>query len=151
MTWERLPVPLVILISFNLIEQGISAYWIFTSVWKKVKVCDICGDAVKEDLLDIRNRYNDVAEHTYSELHFCYATIACGKWWTKKGIDFVKKASELKIQSCVLGIAGASSANGISNFIVQKPNQASLMYDLPSDVAKRPFCNADEGLPVVVP
>ncbi|XP_057462366.1 uncharacterized protein LOC130752582 isoform X3 [Actinidia eriantha] len=59
---------------------------------------------------------------------------------------------ELKMQSCALGVAGASSANEISSFAEQKPNQTSLMYDQSSEfTAERPFCNADEGLPVVVP
>lgn len=32
--------------------------------WKQVKVCDICGDAGREDLLAICSRCSDGAEHT---------------------------------------------------------------------------------------
>ena len=56
------------------------------------------------------------------------------------------------MQSCTLGVAGASSATGITSSAEQKPNQTSLMYDQSSDfAAERSFCNADEGLLVVVP
>ncbi|XP_022866085.1 tyrosine-protein kinase BAZ1B-like [Olea europaea var. sylvestris] len=33
--------------------------------WKQVKVCDICGDAGREDLLAVCSRCSDGAEHTY--------------------------------------------------------------------------------------
>ncbi|XP_057478874.1 uncharacterized protein LOC130766198 isoform X3 [Actinidia eriantha] len=75
---------------------------------------------------------------------------------SKSTIHVARRGSGLpgehKMQSCTLGVAGASSANGISSSTEQKPNQTSLVYDQSSDfTAERPFCNADEGLPVVVP
>lgn len=37
---------------------------LFAAYCKQVKVCDICGDAGREDLLAICGRCSDGAEHT---------------------------------------------------------------------------------------
>ncbi|KAL7003832.1 hypothetical protein U1Q18_004975, partial [Sarracenia purpurea var. burkii] len=71
----------------------------------------------------------------------------------RRGPEIPVPSGENKRQSCLPGVVGASSTNGISSCAEQKPNQTNLLCDLSTSsfTVEGTLNNANEGQPDVLP
>ncbi|XP_010502787.1 PREDICTED: uncharacterized protein LOC104779880 isoform X2 [Camelina sativa] len=105
-----------------------------------VKVCDICGDAGREDLLAICSRCSDGAEHTYC-MRVMLKKVPKGDWLCEE-CKFAEEAKKKKLETkgkseSAVNLSTQSSSKRHIDKFEAAPDSKRLAVEAPTGAPKR--------------